>query len=120
MTWIALKMLTGCRGKALGLIVGIAFASLLIAQQSSIFCGVMLSTTSRIRDVCDAEIWVMDPSVERAGPVKPLKDSDLYRVRSVQGVDWAHSRDARRVRLWSDDDEEVVGEHLAVYPCPRL
>lgn len=89
MTWIALKMLTGCRGKALGLIVGVAFASLLIAQQSSIFCGVMLSTTSLIRDVCDAEIWVMDPSVERVGPFKPLKDSDLYRVRSVRGVDWA-------------------------------
>jgi putative ABC transport system permease protein len=32
MTWIALKMLTGNRGKYLGIILGIAFATLLIAQ----------------------------------------------------------------------------------------
>lgn len=33
MTWIALKMLTGDRGKYLGMVLGIAFSSLLIAQQ---------------------------------------------------------------------------------------
>ena len=35
MTWIAWKMLTGNQGKYLGIILGIAFASLLIAQQSN-------------------------------------------------------------------------------------
>ena len=38
-------------GKYLGIILGIAFASLLIAQQSSIFCGLMLLTTSQIQDL---------------------------------------------------------------------
>ena len=33
MSWIALKMLTGNQGKYLGIILGIAFATLLIAQQ---------------------------------------------------------------------------------------
>jgi putative ABC transport system permease protein len=33
MNWIALKMLTGNRGKYLGIILGIGFATLLIAQQ---------------------------------------------------------------------------------------
>jgi putative ABC transport system permease protein len=56
MAWIALKMLTGNRGKDLGIILGIAFAALLIAQQSSIFCGLMLLTTSQIQDITGADI----------------------------------------------------------------
>ncbi|MGD9637124.1 MAG: ABC transporter permease [Pirellulales bacterium] len=89
MTWIALKMLTGNRGKYLGIILGIAFATLLIAQQASIFCGLMLQTSGQIRDIQGADIWVMDPNVQFSDDVKPLSDSDLYRVRGVEGVAWA-------------------------------
>ena len=64
MNWIALKMLTGNHGKYLGIILGIAFASLLIAQQASIFCGLMLQTSGQIRDIQGADIWVMDPNVQ--------------------------------------------------------
>lgn len=89
MNWIALKMLTGNRGKYLGIILGIAFATLLIAQQASIFCGLMLQTSGQIRDIQGADIWVMDPNVQFSDDVKPLSDSDLYRVRGVEGVAWA-------------------------------
>jgi putative ABC transport system permease protein len=89
MSWIALKMLTGNRGKYLGIILGIAFASLLIAQQASIFCGLMLQTSGQIRDIQGASIWVMDPNVQFSDDVKPLSDNDLYRVRGVSGVSWA-------------------------------
>ena len=89
MNWIALKMLTGNRGKYLGIILGIAFATLLIAQQASIFCGLMLQTSGQIRDIQGADIWVMDPNVQFSDDIKPLSDSDLYRVRGVQGVSWA-------------------------------
>ncbi len=34
MNWVALKMLTGDRGKYLGIVFGVTFAALLIAQQS--------------------------------------------------------------------------------------
>ena len=51
MSWIAWKMLTGDRSKYLGIIFGVAFASLLMAHQVSIFCGVMGRTTSQIKDV---------------------------------------------------------------------
>ncbi len=87
--WIALKMLLGDRGKYLGIITGITFATLLIAQQAAIFCGLMLRTSAQIRDVHGAEIWVMDPTVEFVDDVKPLSDNDLYRVRGVSGVEWA-------------------------------
>lgn len=89
MNWIALKMLTGNQGKYLGIILGIAFATLLIAQQASIFCGLMLQTSGQIRDIQGADIWVMDPNVQFSDDVKPLSDSDLYRVRGVPGVAWA-------------------------------
>ena len=89
MSWIALKMLTGNRGKYLGIILGIAFASLLIAQQASIFCGLMLQTSGQIRDIQGASIWVMDRNVQFSDDIKPLSENDLYRVRGVEGVSWA-------------------------------
>ena len=84
-------MLTGNRGKYLGIILGIAFASLLIAQQASIFCGLMLQTSGQIRDIDahGADIWVMDRNVQFSDDIKPLSENDLYRVRGVPGVSWA-------------------------------
>jgi putative ABC transport system permease protein len=89
MLWIALKMLTGDRAKYLGIIAGVTFAALLIAQQASIGCGLFLRTTSTIQDVADADIWVMDRDVEFIDELKALTDDDLYRVQGVPGVDWA-------------------------------
>jgi putative ABC transport system permease protein len=89
MHWIAIKMLIGNKGKYLGIILGVAFASLLIAQQASIFCGLMLQTCGQIGDVQGADIWVMDPNVRFVDDIKPLRDNDLQRVRGVQGVAWA-------------------------------
>jgi putative ABC transport system permease protein len=89
MTWLALKMLTGDRAKFLGIVAGITFAALLIAQQASIFCGLLLRTTGQIRDVQDADIWVMDPGVEFVDELKPMKEDCLYEVQGVPGVAWA-------------------------------
>jgi len=87
--WIALKMLTGNRGKFYAIVFGIAFACMLMAQQASIFIGLMRNTTSQIRDTQGADIWVMDPSVEFIDDITPLSDNAMYRVRSVPGVAWA-------------------------------
>jgi putative ABC transport system permease protein len=89
MNWIALKMLTGDRSKYFGIIFGVTFASLLIAQQGAIFCGLMLRTSSQIFDLSGADIWVMDPGMQFVDDIKPLSDNELYRVRGVPGVEWA-------------------------------
>ncbi len=89
MNWIALKMLTGDRSKYFGIIFGVTFASLLIAQQGAIFCGLMLRTSSQIYDISGADIWVMDPGIQFVDDIKPLSDNELYRVRGVEGVKWA-------------------------------
>jgi putative ABC transport system permease protein len=86
---IALKMLIGDRGKYPGIIMGLTFASLLITQQSSIFTGLMTRTYGAIVDLSQPDIWVMDPKVQFIDYVKPLQDTELYRIRSVPGVEWA-------------------------------
>jgi putative ABC transport system permease protein len=89
MTWIALKMLTGNRGKYFAIVFGIAFACMRMSQQASIFVGLMRNTTSQIRDIQGADIWVMDPSVDFIDDITPLSDNAVYQVRSVPGVAWA-------------------------------
>jgi putative ABC transport system permease protein len=89
MSWIAIKMLTGDRAKYLGIVAGITFAALLIAQQASIAIGLLMRTTSHIQDIADPDIWVMDPNIQFIDELKPLTENDLYRVRGVPGVAWA-------------------------------
>ncbi|GBD37126.1 hypothetical protein HRbin36_02256 [bacterium HR36] len=89
MLWIAFQMLTGDRAKYFGILLGISFATLLIAQQSSIFCGLLLTASSQIFDAKDAPIWVMDPGMQYVDDIKPLSENELMRVRGVPGVAWA-------------------------------
>ena len=89
MTFVALRMLTGDRAKYFGLVFAIAFCTFLLENQSSIFANIMKRTGSQIRDVTDAEVWVMDPKTEYWEQTKALKDTDLQRVRGVPGVQWA-------------------------------
>jgi putative ABC transport system permease protein len=89
MSFVAVKMLTGDRSKYVGLIFAISVASMLMAHQASIFGNIMWRTTSQIQDVRDAEIWVMDPRLRFVDEIEPLSDNDLYRVRGVEGVEWA-------------------------------
>ncbi len=59
MIWIALKMLTGNRAKYYAILFGISFACMLMTQQASIFVGLRRNTSSQIRDIRDADVWVM-------------------------------------------------------------
>ncbi len=89
MYWIALKMLVGDKAKFLGIVLGLTFAAALITQQGSIFCGLMLRTCAQITDITGADLWVMDPSVRFVDDIKPMLESNLQRVRGVDGVRWA-------------------------------
>jgi putative ABC transport system permease protein len=113
-------MLTGDRAKYLGIVFGVAFATLLMAQQMSMFIGVMLRTTSQVRDVQEADVWVMDPRVEHVDETKPLRETDLQRVRGIAGVAWAvpfskglvqgrTEKGYRQVLLLGIDDATLVG-----------
>lgn len=126
MNSIALKILMGDRAKYLGLIFGVTFATLLMAQQVSIFISLMARTASAIYAVSEADIWVMDTRVRYLEEVEPMRDVELYNVRGVQGVDWAvpfykglatiRMQDGltQQVQLIGVDDVSMVGI------CPEM
>ena len=89
MLWVAMRMLIGDAQRYLALVLGVAFATVLMAHQMSVFWGVMLRTTSLIRDVHPTGIWVMDANVLYVDEPRPLRDGDLSRVRGVPEIDWA-------------------------------
>jgi putative ABC transport system permease protein len=89
MNYIALKMLMGDKGKYFGIIMGLTFASLIMTQQPAIFLGLMSRSYSFISDVGLPDIWVMDTKVQFVDDIKPLQDTELYRVRGISGVQWA-------------------------------
>jgi putative ABC transport system permease protein len=89
MSWIAMKMLMGDKAKYIGIIAGLTFAALLIAQQASIFCGLLYRTTAQVQDVVDADIWVMDPGMEYIDELKAMTDNSVLQVRGVPDVEWA-------------------------------
>jgi putative ABC transport system permease protein len=121
MNFIALKMLVGDRAKYIGIIIGLTFASLLITQQSAIFVGIMTRTFSFLTDVGLPDIWVVDPQVQYIEDIKPLRDTEVLRVRGIEGLEWAvplykGSLDARLANgtfqscvLVGLDDETLIG-----------
>lgn len=89
MNRIAIKMLVGDRAKYLSLVFGLAFAVLLIAQQGSIFLGLLLRSTGFLQNIAQPDLWIADPHIRYIADVRPLNEHDLYRVRSIPGVAWA-------------------------------
>ncbi|MCK6475642.1 MAG: ABC transporter permease [Phycisphaerales bacterium] len=86
---IAVKMLFGDRTKYTILVLGIAFATLLINQQGAIFLGLLVRATGPLQNVHQPDLWVADPGVRFIAEYRPLSDQKLNRVRSVPGVSWA-------------------------------
>jgi len=121
MNGVALRILLGDRAKYIGLIFGIAFSTMLMSNQISIFAGLMLRTAGQILDAREADIWVMDPRVEYVDEIEPMTDMQLGRVRGVDGVDWAvpffkgltvaHTRDGmlQQIILLGVDDATLTG-----------
>src|SRR5262245_24388778 len=84
----ALKMLFGERGNCAMLVSGIGVATILMTQGLSFFFGILgfsYATAKNIR----APIWIVDPLVQQVDESQPLRDTDVNRVRSVEGVAWA-------------------------------
>lgn len=89
MKTIAIKMLFGDTAKFYGILLGLSFATLLIAQQAAIFVGLMTRTYALIDETPQADLWVMDPTLLFVDDTKPMQVTALQRVRSVEGIEWA-------------------------------
>jgi putative ABC transport system permease protein len=85
---LAFLMIFRDQAKYLTLVGGLAFCTLLVTQQLGVFSGLMLLTTSTLR-IVGGEIWVMDVRGKQANETIAMRDIELQRVRSVEGVAWA-------------------------------
>ncbi|MBT8428047.1 MAG: ABC transporter permease, partial [Erythrobacter sp.] len=110
MLWIAIRMLTGDRQKFFGLVFGIAFSTLLITQQLSIFVNLLERGASAVYDIKTNDIWVMDKVSRTPDVVYPMPATALEKVRGVPGVKWAvpHLRSAAAIRTPEGDLEGVT------------
>lgn len=86
---IAMQMLFGDRGKYLAMVLGLTFASLIMTQQPAIYLGLISRTYTYIDEMSLPDIWVMDPAVQYVEENKPLRDTELQRVRGLPNIEWA-------------------------------
>ena len=110
MLWIAVRMLTGDAQKFYGLLFGIAFSTLLITQQMTIFVSLIERGASGVYNAPEAEVWVMDPVSRTTDISYAMPPTALDKVRSIEGVEWAvpHLRATATVRTSTGDLEGVA------------
>ena len=110
MLWIAIRMLTGDAQKFYGLLFGIAFSTLLITQQLTVFVSLIERGASGVYNAPEAEVWVMDPVSRTTDVSYAMPATALDKVRSVPGVEWAvpHLRSTAAVRTSAGDLEGVA------------
>lgn len=89
MNLLAIKMLMGDRLKYFGLIIGMTFAAMMIAQQASIYSGLKSQTGTFIRQLSNVDLFVMDDQVRFSEDYKPIPDTALQQIRGIDGVEWA-------------------------------
>ncbi|MSQ91122.1 MAG: FtsX-like permease family protein [Phycisphaerales bacterium] len=85
----ALKMLFGDSARFYGMLLGLAFSTLLISQQASIFVGLMSRTFGFITDTPEPDLWIVDPAQRFLDDNKPLRSTSVQRIRGITGIEWA-------------------------------
>lgn len=110
MLWIAIRMLTGDKTKFYGLVFGIAFSTLLITQQLTIFINLIERGAAGVYNNANGDVYVMDPASRTSDVIYPLPSTALDQVRSVTGVEWAvpQLRASAAVRTSEGDLEQVA------------
>jgi putative ABC transport system permease protein len=89
MLLLAWKMLSGDWAKYLGIVLALAFTTLLVAQQGATMLYILGRTTVFIDSIGGVDMWVTDPRAQYVDDIKALSDIQVQRVRSVPGVAWA-------------------------------
>ncbi len=89
MNFLGLQILWADFGKATAMILGVAFSTLLMAQQAAIFVCLMANSASHITSAEDVDIWVADARSDYFDDPGVLPPGLVDRVRSVEGVAYA-------------------------------
>jgi putative ABC transport system permease protein len=86
---MALKMLFGDWARYATLVFGLSFSVLLITQQTAIFLGILIRSTGPLQNIGQADIWVASEYTYHVDQMRPMRDKQVYRIRSMPGVAWA-------------------------------
>lgn len=86
---VALRMLFHSRKKLIGMMVGATFSAFILMQQPGIYRGVIDRLVAQVQSMHEVDLWVMDKDAAAFEHPALFTASDLYRVRSVPGVEWA-------------------------------
>jgi putative ABC transport system permease protein len=114
MLGIALKMLFADPVKLAGLVFGIAFSTLLMAQQGGFFIGLISRAANVVTEAEGVSIWVMDPRTETVEGPTPMRDGELFRVRGVPGVAEAYPLVQASATLRTDARRSSVAAFLGI------
>lgn len=88
MAQLGLRMMFHDRAKLAGTLLGVVFATVLMAQQLGVFFGLLYKNTQFV-DNTAASIWIVPPSTEQLAPGAPISIAALTRARVAPGVAWA-------------------------------
>lgn len=86
MVGVGLRMLFGDPVKLIGLVLGVAFSTLLMTQQGGFFVSLVSLSGNIVSDARDVSVWVMDPRTETAEDPTAMRDIEVQRVRGTPGV----------------------------------
>jgi len=108
---IALKILWADLGKAIAMVLGVAFSTLLMAQQAAIFVCLMGNSASHITTAQDVDIWIADPRADYFDDPGSVPVALVERVKSVPGVAYAAPFIRSSVSL---DSESLVEQGVLI------
>lgn len=89
MNFLGLQILWADLGKATAMILGVAFSTLLMAQQAAIFVCLMANSASHITSAEDVDLWVADGRSDYFDDPGALPAGLVDQVRSVAGIAYA-------------------------------
>jgi putative ABC transport system permease protein len=120
MTSLGLQMLRHDRAKFISMILAVAMASFLMQNQASILAAFLGMSGSQIRDVREADLWVMEQDTECFDQVKPMRETALGLVRGVEGVLWAEPLQKLDTTARTDDQRLRAVTILGVDGATRV
>ncbi len=103
----AVKLLFKDKKKFLTFLFGLTFITFIIIQQMALLLGLMGRTYGFISDTHQPNIWVMDKNTKSVEEIIPMQINNLYKVRSIPGVEWAVPlyKGKNRIRFKSGDEK---------------
>jgi len=86
---VSYRMLVQDKKKYIGMIIGSTLSAYIMIMQIGVYEGIKYKITGFISQNPEPDLWVMDKRTPYFETGTLFKNSDLYNIRSINGVQWA-------------------------------